>query len=226
MARGNSKADSEYANPFGEAKYARGEKPKRSPGEILAAAAGKTSGVNTGAELAKLVPGLFSVEKKPEPKAKPEKAPKGDVAASLSKLGTEDFLKALPKELTDKMGKRIRAGIEVPEKANVSYDPGGDEDDYDDPDRDVSSAEYWQDNRTEFMRFVDKELKSEPIDQDAGGAGIKDAAGNVFKISSVAYETRDKINHSPKEWGQKTIYTLEVNGKKLKSWSRYEITGG
>jgi hypothetical protein len=69
-------------------------------------------------------------------------------------------------------------------------------------------------------------MKSEPIDREDGGAGIKDAAGNVFKISSVAYETQDKINYSPKEWGQKTIYTLEVNGKKLKSWSRYEITGG
>jgi hypothetical protein len=28
MARGNSRADIEYSNPFGEAKYARGEKPK------------------------------------------------------------------------------------------------------------------------------------------------------------------------------------------------------
>lgn len=223
MARGNSKADSEYSNPYGSPKVS---KPKRSPAEILAAATGKTSGTNTGAELAKMLSGVVSAGKKPEPKPKAEKAPKGDVAATLLKLGTDDFIKALPKELTDTMGKRIRAGIDTPEKANVSYDPGGDEDDYDDPDRDVSSAEYWQDNRTEFMRFVDKELKSEPIDQDAGGAGIKDAAGNVFKISSVAYETRDKINHSPKEWGQKTIYTLEVNGKKLKEWSRYEITGG
>jgi len=142
-------------------------------------------------------------------------------------LGTEEFIKALPKELTDTMGKRIRAGIETPRKALVSYDPDySDDEDGDDYDRDVSSAEYWQDNKTEFMDMVDKDSKPEPIDRDDGGAGIKDAAGNVFKISSVAYETRDKINYSPKEWGQKTIYTLEVNGKKLKSWSRYEITGG
>jgi hypothetical protein len=224
MARGNSRADTEYSNPFGSPKAS---KPKRSPGEILAAATGKTSGTNTGAELAKMLSGVVSAGKKPEPKAKAEKAPKGDVAATLSKLGTDDFLKALPKELTDTMGKRIRAGIEVPEKALVSYDPDySDDEDGDDSDRDVSSAEYWQDNKTEFMRMVDKDMKSEPIDRDDGGPGIKDAAGNVFKISSIAYETRDKINYSPKEWGQKTIYTLEVNGKKLKSWSRYEITGG
>ena len=220
MARGNSRADSEYANPFGEAKYAKGEGPnkpkaaKRSPEEILAQASGspvKASGQPV----------------KPEAKPKAEKAPKGDVAASLSKLGTEEFLKALPKELTDTMGKRIRAGIETPKKALVSYDPDySDDEDGDDSDRDVSSAEYWQDNKTEFMDMVDKDSKSEPIDRDDGGAGIKDAAGNVFKISSVAYETSGKINYSPKEWGQKTIYTLEVNGKKLKSWSRYEITGG
>jgi hypothetical protein len=218
MARGNSRADSEYANPFGEPKYARGEKPKaakRSPAEILAQASGSPA---------------KAVEKpaKPEPKPKAEKAPKGDVAATLSKLGTEDFLKALPKELTDKMGKRIRAGIEVPEKALVSYDPDySDDEDGDDSDRDVSSAEYWQDNKTEFMRMVDKDSKPEPISRDDGAANqVKDAAGNVFRISSVAYETKDKINYTPKEWGQKTIYTLEVNGKKLKSWSRYEITGG
>ena len=228
MARGNSRADSEYSNPFGEAKYAKGEGPKRSPAQILAAATGQTSGTATGADLAKMLSGLVSAEKKPEPKAKAEKAPKGDVAATLSKLGTEDFLKALPKELTDTMGKRIKAGIEVPEKALISFDPGGDSDDEDgdDSDRDVSSAEYWQDNKTEFMRMVDKDMKSEPIDRSDGGAGIKDAAGNVFKISSVAYETSGKINYNPKEWGQKTVYTLEVNGKKLKSWSRYEITGG
>jgi hypothetical protein len=217
MARGNSRADSEYANPFGEAKYARGEKPKaakRSPQEILAQAAGSPS---------KAVTPPVKAEAKP----KAEKAPKGDVAATLSKLGTEDFIKALPKELTDTMGKRIRAGIETPRKALVSYDPDySDDEDGDDYDRDVSSAEYWQDNKSEFMDMVDKDSKPEPIDRDDGGAGIKDAAGNVFKISSVAYETRDKINYSPKEWGQKTIYTLEVNGKKLKSWSRYEITGG
>lgn len=224
MARGNSRADSEYANPYGSPKAS---KPKRSPGEILAAATGKTSGTNTGAELAKMLSGVVSAGKKAEPKAKPEKAPKGDVAATLSKLGTDDFLKALPKELTDTMGKRIRAGIEVPEKALVSYDPDySDDEDGDSSDPDVSSAEYWQDNKTEFMRMVDKDMKSEPIDRSDGGPGIKDAAGNVFRISSVAYETSGKINHSPKEWGQKTVYTLEVNGKKLKSWSRYEITGG
>jgi hypothetical protein len=217
MARGNSRADSEYANPFGEAKYARGEGPKkakRSPQEILAQAAGSPS---------KAVAAPVKAEAKP----KAEKAPTVDVAATLSKLGTEDFIKALPKELTDTMGKRIRAGIETPRKALVSYDPDySDDEDGDDYDRDVSSAEYWQDNKSEFMDMVDKDSKPEPIDRDDGGAGIKDAAGNVFKISSVAYETRDKINYSPKEWGQKTIYTLEVNGKKLKSWSRYEITGG
>lgn len=185
MARGSSRADSEYANPFGEAKAS---KPK------------------------------------PEPKPKVEKSPKGDVAATLSKLGTEDFLKALPKELTDTMGKRIRSGIEVPKQANVSYDPGGDED-YDDPDRNVPSAEYWQDHKTEFMQFVDSRLESKPFIEKDGRPGIKDAAGNLFKISSVAYET-DKINSSPKEWGRKTVYTLEVNGKKLKEWSRYEITNG
>ena len=218
MARGNSRADSEYANPFGEAKYAKGEKPKaskRSPDEILAQPSGSP---------------VKASEKpvKPEPKAKPEKAPKGDVAATLLKLGTDDFLKALPKELTDLMGKRFLSGIEVPEKALVSYDPDySDDEDGDDSDRDVSSAKYWQDNKTKFMRMVDKELKSEPIHLDDGVANqVKDAAGNVFKISSVSRETRDKINYSPKEWGQKTVYTLEVNGKKLKEWSRYEITGG
>ena len=223
MARGNSRADTEYSNPFGSPKAS---KPKRSPAEILAAATGKTSGTNTGAELAKMLSGVVSAGKKPEPKAKAEKAPEGDVAATLLKLGTEDFLKALPKELTDTMGNRIRAGIDTPKKANVEYDPGGDEDDYDDPDRDVSSAEYWEGDEEGFMRMVDKNMKSEPIDRDNGEPGIKDKAGNVFKISSVSYETRDKINHTPKEWGEKTIYTLEVNGKNLKSWSRYEITGG
>jgi len=223
MARGNSRADSEYSNPFGEAKYAKGEKPKaskRSPDEILAQASGSP---------------VKASEKpvKPEPKAKAEKAPKGDLVSALFNLSLhhdeKPFLDALPKEVTDTMGKRIRAGIETPFKALISFDPGGDSDDEDgdDSDRDVSSAEYWQDNKNAFMSMVDNSLKLEPIHRDDGAANqVKDAAGNVFKISSRTYETKDKINYSPKEWGQKTFYTLEVNGKTLKNWYRYEITGG